>query len=132
MRLKDALELVPEFFPGGFDQVQRHLSVEWVEDALTATGTATIRRRRIPAEHTISLLLGMALMRNESIERIALLLGVALPAKSGVGPARSGLTKARQRLGVAPLEYLFTRSAEVWSSRSADAHTLARSRALRH
>jgi hypothetical protein len=121
MRLKDALELVPEFLPGKFDEVARHLSPEWVEDALAATGTATIRRRRIPAEHTISLLIGMALMRNESIERIALLLGIALPAKSGVGPARSGLTQARQRLGAAPLQYLFTRCSEIWSKRSAEA-----------
>ena len=121
MRLKDALELVPEFLPGNFEEVARHLSPEWVDDALAATGTATIRRRRIPAEHTISLLIGMALMRNESIERVALLLGVALPVKSGAGPARSGLTQARQRLGAAPLEYLFARSAEVWSKQSAEA-----------
>ncbi|MBX7114285.1 MAG: transposase domain-containing protein [Myxococcaceae bacterium] len=73
MRLKDALEIVPEFLPGNFEQVARHLAPEWVEDALAATGTATIRRRRLPAEHVISLLIGMALMRNESIERVALL-----------------------------------------------------------
>ena len=121
MRLKDALELVPEFLPGNFEEVARHLSPEWVEDALAATGTATIRRRRLPAEHVISLLIGMALMRNESIERVALLLGIALPAKSGTSPARSGLTQARQRLGAAPLEYLFTRTSEVWSKRSAEA-----------
>lgn len=122
MRLKDALELVPEFLPGNFEQVQRHLSTEWVEDALLATGTATIRRRRLPAEQVVWLLIGMALMRNESIERVALLLGVALPAKSGNPVARSGLTQARQRLGAEPLEYLFSRSAEVWASRSADKH----------
>lgn len=122
MRLKDALEVVPGFLAGNFEQVHRHLSIEWVDDALAATGTATIRRRRLPAEQTISLLIGIALMRNESIERVALLLGVALPSSSGTGPAKSALTQARQRLGADPLEYLFTRTAEVWSIQSADAH----------
>lgn len=122
MRLHDALAVVPEFLPGDFEQFQRHLSVEWVEDAVAATGTATIRRRRLPAEQTIWLIIGMALMRNESIERVATLLNVALPAKTGNLAARSALTQARQRLGSEPLEYLFSRSAEVWGTRSADEH----------
>lgn len=93
-----------------------------MEDALVATGTATIRRRRLPAEQTLWLVIGMALLRNESIERVAALLNVALPAKSGNLAARSGLTQARQRLGVEPLQYLFGRTGTEWARRSADAH----------
>ena len=122
MRLQDALEVVPKFLAGDFEKVKEHLSIEWVEDALAATGTATIRRRRLPAEQTVWLLLGIALVRNESIERVAAMLGVALPSKSGTSPARSALTQARQRLGAGPLEYLFARTAEVWSGQSVDAH----------
>lgn len=108
--------------PGDFEQFRRHLDAEWVEDALVATGTATIRRRRLPAEQTLWLVIGMALLRNESIERVAALLNVALPAKSGNLAARSGLTQARQRLGEDPLQYLFGRTGSEWARRSADDH----------
>ena len=53
MRLADAFMLIPEFVPGQYEQFQNHLNPEWVEDALAATGTATIRRRRLPAEQTM-------------------------------------------------------------------------------
>lgn len=122
MRLADALVTVPHFVPEKYDEFQRHLTSEWVEDALAATGTATIRRRRLPAEQTVWLLIGMAMMRNESVERVAAKLTIALPAKTGPLAARSGLTQARQRLGADPMEYLFSRTAEVWGSRSANQH----------
>ena len=122
MRLADALVTVPQVLPGQYGEFQRHLTPEWVEDALAATGTATIRRRRLPAEQTVWLLIGMAMMRNESVERVAARFNIALPDKSGSLAARSGLTQARQRLGADPLEYLFSRSAEIWAHRSADQH----------
>jgi len=122
MRLADAFVLVPEFVPGQYEQFQNHLTPEWIADALAATGTATIRRRRLPAEQTIQLVIGMAMMRNQSVERVAAMLNIALPAKSGNLPARSGLTQARQRLGAEPLEHLFSRSAEVWGGESASQH----------
>jgi len=122
MSLDEALTLVPQVLTGDFEQFRRHLPSEWVEEALMATGTATIRRRRLPAEQTLWLVIGMALMRGESIERVAALLNVALPAKSGNGPARSGLTQARKRLGAEPLEYLFDITGRAWAQRSADAH----------
>lgn len=122
MRLNEALTLVPQALPGDFEQFRRHLPSDWVEEALVATGTATIRRRRLPAEQTLWLVIGMALMRNESIERVAALLNVALPGKAGNLAARSALTQARQRLGADPLEYLFFLTGSEWARRSADAH----------
>jgi len=122
MALDEAFSLVPQVLPGSFEQFSRHLNRDWIDDALVVSGTATLRRRRLPAEQTIELLVGMALMRNESIERVATLLGVALPAKSGPTVAKSALPQARARLGDEPLEYLFGASALEWSRRSADAH----------
>lgn len=110
---------MPEVLPGDFEQIRRHLDRAWIEDALEATGTATVRRRRLPAEQTLWLVVGMALMRNESIERVAALLNVALPAKSGNLSARSALTQARQRLGDEPLAYLFGTTGTAWANRSA-------------
>jgi hypothetical protein len=108
--------------PGNFDQFRRHLDPDWIEDALIATGTATVRRRRLPAEQTLWLVIGMAMIRNQSIERVAASLNVALPTPSGQLAARSGLTQARQRLGSEPLDYLFSLTGNEWASRSANSH----------
>ena len=108
MRLEQAFSVVPEFLPSNLEQFSRHSSADYVEDALMATGTATIRRRRLPAEAVIWLLIGIALMRNEALARVAALLGTALPSTKGELVARSALTQARQRLGSAPLEHIFT------------------------
>jgi hypothetical protein len=118
LRIETAFSVVPQVLPGDFEQFRSHLTSEWVDDALEATGTATIRRRRLPAEQTLWLVIGLALMRNESMERVAAMLNVALPAKSGNLTARSALTQARQRLGPEPLEYLFSRTGAEWADRS--------------
>ena len=122
MLLDEALSVLPQVLPGSFEQFSRHLSRDWIDDALIVSGTATLRRRRLPKEQTIWLLLGMALMRNESIERISTLLGVALPSSSGAPVAKSALPQARRRLGDEPLEYLFGVSALEWSRQSIEAH----------
>lgn len=41
--------------------LRRNVDREWIEQALQATGTATIRRRRLPAEQVVWLVIGMAL-----------------------------------------------------------------------
>ena len=69
-----------------------------------------------------ALLIGMALMRNESIERVAALLGVALPAKNSEYVVKIALPQARARIGDEPLEYIFTASGAEWGRKSADAH----------
>jgi transposase len=47
-----------------------HLPQEWIEKALQATGTATLRKRRLPAEQVVWLVLGMALFRDRSIVEV--------------------------------------------------------------
>lgn len=122
MRLEEAFSVVPAALPNGFEQFARHLRPEYIQDALGLTGTATIRRRRLPAEAVVWLMIGIALMRSESIERIAALLGVALPSTTRELVARSALTQARQRLGDAPMEYVFSATGAEWAARSAEAH----------
>ena len=122
MELGDALVLCQEAVPGEFKNFQRHLDVRFVEEALVATGTATIRKRRLPAEQVIWIVIGMALHRDKSIDHVVASLDLALPAPSG--PAvKSAISQARQRLGEDPLAYLYTTTAAHWSSQSAAAHT---------
>jgi len=123
MRLQESLELIPEFFATEqIDRLRASIDAAWVEEALMATGKATLRRRRVPAEAVVWLVIGIALLRNESIERVALLLGLALPSSTGEPPAKSALTQARQRLGEDPIAYLFVVTATAWAYASAARH----------
>lgn len=123
MSLADELETLPEtLVPAEFGRFRQHIDPAWIEEALMATGTATIRRRRLPAEQVIWIVLGMALMRNESIERVVETLDLALPSKKDEQTARSAIVQARQRLGEEPMAYLFAMTADCWAHQSAGCH----------
>jgi hypothetical protein len=94
----------------------------WIDDALAATGTATIRRRRLPAEQVIWLVLGMGIFRDEPISELVAMLDLALPGKRGVRVAPSSVVQARDRLGDEPLRWLFERTASEWAHASARRH----------
>lgn len=107
--------------PTAFEGFGRHIAAEWIEQALEATGTATMRRRRLPAEQVIWVVLGMALFRRRPLEDIVSKLDLALPGTGTIAP--SSVSQARARLGSEPIKWLFERSGPTWASRSADAHT---------
>ncbi len=108
--------------PGQFERLREHIDPAWIEEALTYSGTASIRRRRLPADQVVWLVIGMALYRNEPIEYIVDSLEVALPDRRDTLVAKSAITQARQRLTEEPLAYLFATTAAEWATRSADAH----------
>lgn len=108
--------------PESLDALKAHLNPDWIEEALCYTGNASIRRRRLPAEQVIWLVIGMALYRGESIEEVVERLDLALPDKRGTLLAKSAIAQARQRLKPETLEYLFAITAAEWSARSADPH----------
>ncbi len=117
----EALEFTAAFSPEQFPRLIRHFDPVWIEEALHTTGTATIRRRRLPAERTVWLMLGMAVLRDLPITEVARQLELALPGRDGSRTvASSALTQARTRLGAEPMEWLFLRSAEAWAGASAD------------
>jgi len=103
---------------------EAHIDPTWIDEALEATGTATLRRRRLPAEQVVWLVLGMALMRDRPMEDVVSKLDLALPGKAErKSVARSTVAQARQRLGPAPLRWLFERCSQAWARKSAEAHT---------
>src|SRR5512132_4192513 len=119
MHLERSLQEVAVRSPETFDGIRRHIDPDWIEEALHATNTATIRRRRLPAVQVIWLVIGMALFRNRAIVELVHTLDLVLPGKSRT-VAASAVPKARARLGPEPLAWLFTRCAEEWAHRSAD------------
>lgn len=122
MRLHDSLEAIAEVCPETFEDLRRNIDSEWILQALEATGTATVRNRRLPAEQVVWLVIGMALFRNRSIGEVVNKLDLALPSIS-LTVAPSSIAEARARLGADPIEWLFTISAEHWAHRSARTHS---------
>jgi hypothetical protein len=108
--------------PESVQRFREDLDPLWVEEALSATGTATLRRRRLPAEQVVWLVLGMALFRDRSIIEVVSKLDLALPGPRGPTAAPSAVAQARARLGAEPLGWLFERCAAAWAVPDADAH----------
>jgi Insertion element 4 transposase N-terminal/Transposase DDE domain len=105
-----------------FEIFSQTIDPEWITQALAATGMATIRRRKLPAEYVVWLVIGMALLRDRSIREVVRHLDLVLPT----GPHRatvsgSAIVQARDRLGSEPLAALFAQAAAVWGPAAADA-----------
>lgn len=121
VRFDEALAFTAKITPDGFRTFRQHLDQGWIEEALLNTGTATLRRRRLPAEQVVWLVIAMALCRDRPIADIVRHLDLALPDGGGIrSVAPSAVIQARQRIGAAPLEWLFFRTSAEWAPRSAD------------
>lgn len=108
---------------GTFSRFQASIDPTWIEKALESTGTASIRRRRFPAEQVVWLVVGMALYRDLTIAEVVRELDLVLP-DSGDGPiAPSAVIQARAKLGDAPLRWLFETTGEKWAKESARFHS---------
>jgi len=122
MKLDDALHEVAAFSVGDrLEGLKQHLNPDWIEEALALAGTVTLRRRRLPAEQVVWMVIGMGLMRNLPIEQVVDKLELALPDRKNTLIAKSAISKARRRVGEDPLAYLFTATAAEWATRSAAA-----------
>jgi hypothetical protein len=121
--LAEALTLLleaPE--PPDWGRLGAHLPYEWIEQAIAATGKASIRHRRLPAEQVVWLIVALALYRHQSISEVVDELDLALPDAQTPFVSKSAVAQARQRLGEEPLKWLFRASARAWSSQDKDAY----------
>ncbi|WP_456833003.1 transposase domain-containing protein [Deinococcus sp. UYEF24] len=105
------------------DTFATSLDAALVTQALEATGTASVRRRKLPAERVVWLMLGMALLRDRSIQAVCDHLHLVLPDHIGKTTISSaGLVQARDRLGIAPLKHLFDAVVTRHGREQVDAH----------
>src|SRR5205807_932677 len=103
--------------PASFEQFSVAIDPQWIADALAATDTASVRRRKLPAEHVAWLIIGMGLFRDRSIAEVVHHLELVVPRRSG-GHGRvtnAGIVQTRDQVGAAPLAALFTQTATVWT-----------------
>lgn len=111
--LDDALRALNELGPeGGLERFAASLDPEWIEEALSSTGTASIRRRKFPADQALWLVLGMCLFADRSIINVVDHLGLVMQGVKRL--ARSSVINARYRLGSQPLRWLFGKVADAW------------------
>jgi hypothetical protein len=113
--LSDALALAIELpKPPDFGRLGEHLPVEWIDAALVACGKASVRKRRLPAQQVVWLVIALALYRRLPVKEIVDSLDLALPELEERCITTSATTQARQRVGAQPLRWLFETTAQRW------------------
>src|SRR5258705_2573970 len=109
--------------PASLDQFSAAIDPQWIADALAATDPASVRRRKLPAEHVVWLVIGMSLLGDRSIAQVVHHLDLVVPTPSGVRRrvTNAAIVQARDPLGAAPLAALFTQTAQAWAPPAAAA-----------
>lgn len=119
--LADTLPLVTADLPApDWRRLGEHLPSEWIEQALSYTGKASIRHRRLPAEQVVWLVIALALYRHHSVRQVLAELDLAMPDMEDTCVTDSAATQARQRLGESPLAWLFATSAAQWQKQDCE------------
>lgn len=114
---QDLLDLGNPFNFCDLSTFTQNIPIEWVASALNLSSQATIRRRRLPADQVLWLVLGMALFRDEPVHEVAGRLNIcAQGLASDHLLARGGVTEARKRLGADPVEWLFRKTGTQWGA----------------
>ncbi len=107
--------------PEDLSVFQKELPLEWIQQALDKTNKASIRRRKLPAELVVWLIVGIGLYRNRPISEVASKLDLKLVDNLGETVAPSAIPQARQRLTEAPLKSLFEITSHHWCQREDNA-----------
>ena len=128
MNMNEAFdEILQSDIPTSFERFGRDIDQQWIDDALRETGTASVRKRKIPATLVIWLVIGMALFRDRAIQEVVAHLGLSFSKgkkdnKRVATVSPGAIPKARYRVGAMPLERIFERTAEQWSDAAADTY----------
>lgn len=115
-----SLEQLPENFT--VEALAAVLPQAWVRDAVAASDCQSRRRRRLPAVLTVWVVTLLGLFRRLSYVNLLEMLfesGRNHGLWKDAPPCSSALSKARDRLGSAPLRKLYERSAQEWQSQTA-------------
>jgi len=79
--LSSQLHATTDVLPvAGLDRLAEHSPLAWIEQALSATGMASIRRRRLATEQVVWLVIALAFYRHQSMPEVLATLDLALPS----------------------------------------------------
>ncbi|EER60915.1 transposase IS4 family protein [Acidovorax delafieldii 2AN] len=107
--LNETLETLPA---NAIAELSALLDPAWIAQALQATGKASMRRRKLPAEHAVWLVIGLALFRHMPLWQVVQEMALTLDGQEL--PAPSVSVQVRQRLGAEPMEHMFGLLANAW------------------
>jgi Insertion element 4 transposase N-terminal/Transposase DDE domain len=112
MHLQEQLIETLERTPADLNRLCELIDPNWISQALAATGKASIRKRKLPAEQLVWLVIGLALFRNQPIWHVVHQMDLCLGEDEWVAP--SAAVQGRQRLGSEPLQELFGQITRAW------------------
>ncbi|MDG4827811.1 IS4 family transposase [Solwaraspora sp. WMMD1047] len=95
----------------GLGVLSQSVPRELIDEAVAATGVTQRRVRLLPARVVVLFVLAMCLFSTDGYRQVWRLLVSGWPALARITPTTSAFSQARQRLGEAPLRYLFERVA---------------------
>lgn len=97
--------------------IRERLDPAWIQQAIERGDAIAVRRRKLPLDIVIWLIIGISLFGGKSFQDVLRLLGLTVPTRRGnpqAMPTSGAIVQARQRLGAAPMAELFRISAEHW------------------
>jgi hypothetical protein len=97
----------------GLGVLARSVPAQLIDQAVAATGVTQRRLRLLPARVVVVFVLALAVFSGEGYRQVWRQLVSGWPTLARITPTTSALSKARRRLGHAPLKYLFDRVAGV-------------------
>lgn len=112
MTLSQNLELTSQQSSLTLAHFSELIDLNWIEQSLQQTGKASIRKRKLPAEHVVWLVIGLALFRDQPIWYVVQQLQLVFGTTDYCAPSAS--VQARQRLGLEPLSVLFSILSQAW------------------
>ena len=77
--LADFAKAYADFGPASVSRFAKTLDPSWIEEALAATGKASVRRRKLPADRALWVVLGMCLFVDRSIDEVVRSLDLQMP-----------------------------------------------------
>ena len=93
----------------GLGVLAEYVPTEVIDDVLAQTGRVQERIRRLPARVSVLFILGLSLFSGMGYRGVWRELTHCGGVAAGPAPSSSALTRARRRVGVAPLRELFAR-----------------------
>jgi IS4 transposase len=121
MFLSQSLDQLHSFTPDTFSSLSEVLSPALIDECLEASGTVTLRKRRLSMEMMVWGLVGMALFRHIPMNQIVNQLDILLPGKRPF-VAPSAVVQARQRLGEEAVRRVFEQTQRLWHQSTPHPH----------
>ncbi|WP_225085457.1 IS4 family transposase [Pectobacterium colocasium] len=117
MQLSQALGIINLTAPEQIHTLADLLPVSMIEQALTLTDTVTLRKRKLPLESMVWLVIGMAVFNQRPLSHIVNLMDIA--DRSGTPfIAPSSVIQRRQTLGEAAVRELFDITQRHWNEQA--------------